>query len=365
MSGEHTHDDYLEAIQRLSDRLTALESPPEPPEPPEPTPKPVRSVLAIPGRTRRPTPIQLKPTDVPWDAIQAPNDWWHGPRAYQGTSEVVATDRPIYIKLMQYVKWMRSLADNAIPVPTKAAAEITMIANLDPIRSIYPGNMTDDRGRMPEAFNVMAGFFFAVADLSAGNALPGTFLGAVAWRDRCKELLKDPNWRANHNFRASCIVLLAATESVAPSVGGSTYVRQQMSAHVERTLYSGYRNRIEEDRQRGIHYPLIEVWSAAVVAMWLVKFNQTLSVKAESELRTYLSFLLPKAKLALAIDPKPGQTVFTFQTPDGHKMQEIGPIVKGCWGPAWEAAQHLGWTNLTVPEPLRGHTAVYKTYTRV
>ena len=210
---------------------------------------------------------------------------------------------------------------------------------------------------------MMAGFFFVCADL--GLTYDFIWRSAEAWRNRCDELLADNNWRANHNFRASTIVLLAATESCAPTLTGAQRVKDYMSAHISRTLHSVDRNRIEEDRERSIHYALLEMWSASIVGMWLDKFGLALAPSTTSEIRNYLNFLLPKAKIALSVDPKPGGITFTFLSDTGHAMQEIGPVIKQLWGPVWEACLLLRWTTIPCPQSLRWHNAVYKTYARV
>lgn len=396
---EHTHPQYAEkvhahnyalqtyvdtsdaklasAIVALQKRVVAIEEwasqepdppvvePPTEPADPSPVDEPVterRGVLQLSGTVI----VPRQSTAVPKGrAPAAPNNIFNDGRPYVGQTEIYANvPLPIYSAGMDCAKWMRFVADQyllgQINVVSPVFEEIAdgwgaMNADL----SVTLGNITQESGKISFACNVMPGIFFACADVGYEPA------GVGDWVDVCKSRLSDRNWRANHNFRLSTLVTLCAALSAragGPLESEIAQIAGWADDHIRRTL-NGDHNKLEVDRERSVHYQMIEMQTAAMIEVWLQTHGAGISGSTLSEITTYLVHLFRWMDGVVAKNPVPGSTPpYTYTNSSGpHK--DIGPISKGLFGPTVEWMGLAGWTSRRSPFPSQ-HT-VYKYYGKV
>ncbi len=320
-----------------------------------------RSVLAAPGLRWQTRTAASLPTE---SAPSAPNNVFSDPGSYRPGTEVSdpGVTRPIYQAGLQNARWLRYMADRYLAgeelARTVAQERIDDWSRMDPVRS------TSATPGLATGLQVMSGVFFAAADLGIRPA------GAEAWITEMKRLLSDRDWNSGHNFRSSAITTLAAALSanspseVAPA--DVALVKELLDDHVSRTFYGEDRNSREDERARGLHYPLLEINSIALVSSWLAGQGSALDDAAADELSTFLVHAWPRFAECARLNPVPDGEPCTYATLDGEIHTDIGPIDANLWGSTMEWMIRLDFApeGARVPAGFRGNDSPYHAFAR-
>lgn len=253
--------------QSLDARLTVLENDTTPPpiEPP-PVERDYKPIMSVDGRTWRPRSDSMTnwSGNIPGDGTFAPYLYFcqKDLRAGQGgrPKSVVRNDWDDEGRLAN--NYVRYHTDRWFAVGTEPPSAVYDIldgyfTHMDPVLSIHNGSETITAGKQFTYGVVMPGLAYSAADLVI---VPR---GIGAWYDRAKSILDgipgEPRYRNNHNYRAACINLLAATSTVLDQP--VDIVVDHLNDSIIRTFPAddGTVNATEQNRPESIHYDLLEL----------------------------------------------------------------------------------------------------------
>ncbi len=306
----------------------------------------------------------------PWPGIHTPPGLtFNDNQPYIGHTEIYSgTPRPIYAAAINAAQHLRWQADQWLVNGTPPEPRFYDLANawsqMNPQTSIGPWLSQPHLGQISTSCNTMPAIFLACAD--TGHQPPG----AAAWANRCRTLLQDLNFKYSHNFRLSVMFTLCAALSCDPNGPTSQDVEQiaaWLNNHMSRTLKTTAgvtdQNTHEQDRQRSVHYQLIELQTAALIQVWLTnQGHQGLAGWPLTETRQYLAWLQPVVAACVDWNPTPTGTPYRYQNSAGTHI-DIGPISKGLFGPTAEWVNHTGWATNKWPVPYgKGQTMIYKAH---